>query len=461
MTRQATWLEPSVGEGVFLQALEARGVPRHSIMAVDLARDEHANDDLAITARGVDFLHWSGADPRRFDRVIGNPPYVPFDELSAPALALARAVAIGSERRNFGGRANLWAAFVAAAVTKLAHGGSFAFVLPAAWDYADYAAPLRAWLPTQFREFRVLRCKQPLFDTVEEGAIVLLGLGYGQPHASVHRFETESLDGMIAAVRCPTAAERPHRPALVLPRDSLRLSELMEIRIGAVTGDSNYFVLSESTRKSLALPESALMPVLSKAAHIRTPFVTRKHWSELCAEDERVWLFRPGEADVLHPAVARYLRLEPQTGGCHRTRKKIKGRKSWFQTVLPPAPHGFISGMTSEGPWLALNRMRGLTATNTLYTVRFNRRADTRMRVLIALALLTTTVRRQVAEAVRRYPGGLAKLEPGDLNQLRLPPLRSPLPLSRLEALYANALHMMQTGRDADARGIADAILSD
>ncbi|MBL8829785.1 MAG: hypothetical protein JNM18_22590 [Planctomycetaceae bacterium] len=449
-----------MGEGVFLEALKAQGVPREHITAVDLAKEEHHNDELAVTARGVDFLHWSGLEPRRFDRVVGNPPYVPFDELSAPALAVARTVAVGPERGSFGGRANLWAAFVAASVSKLAHGGSFGFVLPAAWDYADYAAPLRLWLPKQFREFRVLRCREPLFESVEEGAVVLLGLGYGQSHTSMRRIETGSLDDMIAAVRCPPAAEVQPHPAVIRPMEGLCLSELMEIRIGAVTGDTNYFVLSELTRKSLALPESALMPVLSKAAHVRIPFVTRKHWSRLRAANERIWLFRPREADVLDGAVARYLRLEPRKGGCHRNRGKVKGRTPWFQTLLPPAPHGFISGMTSAGPWLALNQMRGLSATNTLYTVRFKPRANPRMRVLIALALLTTTVRRQVAEVIRRYPGGLVKLEPGDLNQLRLPPLASRLPRSCLEVRYTEALRMIQMGRETDAQAIADSILS-
>jgi len=36
---------------------------------------------------------------------------------------------------------------------------------------------------------------------------------------------------------------------------------------------------------------------------------------------------------------------------------------------------GFISGMSSVGPWLALRSMRGLAATNTLYVIASTERS--------------------------------------------------------------------------------------
>src|SRR5437879_5060178 len=75
------WLEPSHGQGVFLQALAELTVPADRIRAIDLDRDSGANDDLARTIRGVDFLQWSISTQERFDRIVGNPPYVAISQL--------------------------------------------------------------------------------------------------------------------------------------------------------------------------------------------------------------------------------------------------------------------------------------------------------------------------------------------------------------------------------------------
>lgn len=116
--------------------------------------------------------------------------------------------------------------------------------------------------------------------------------------------------------------------------------------------------------------------------------------------------------------------------------------------------------MVEGGPWLSVNRMRGLTATNTLYTVRFNSRIAGSERALIALSLFTTVVRVPVEEKIRRHPGGLCKLEPGDLNQLQLPPLPDRIRQDRAEEAHLKALALMQAGKELAARAVADAILA-
>src|ERR1043166_9638930 len=58
------WLEPSHGQGVFLQALAELAVPVGRIRAIDLDTGLSANDDLARTIRGIDFLQIGRASCR-------------------------------------------------------------------------------------------------------------------------------------------------------------------------------------------------------------------------------------------------------------------------------------------------------------------------------------------------------------------------------------------------------------
>src|SRR5438128_1015128 len=75
------WLEPSHGTGAFVKAVADLGVSKERITAVDLERVSCPADRLATTFRGIDFLRWARTSEKRFDRIIGNPPFVSIKEL--------------------------------------------------------------------------------------------------------------------------------------------------------------------------------------------------------------------------------------------------------------------------------------------------------------------------------------------------------------------------------------------
>jgi hypothetical protein len=227
----------------------------------------------------------------------------------------------------------------------------------------------------------------------------------------------------------------------------------MSIGLGAVTGDASYFLMTDEERRRHGLPKSAVVPVVSRSKHIRRAAIFSEHWEELLSGGERIWLFRPCSSDLSQPAVQRYLRLSEADGGCRRDAYKIRNRNPWYLTPLPPRPHGFVSGMSQAGPWICLNEMPRLSATNTLYTVRFRRRLPVLERYAWALMLLTSEVREQLPSIVREYALGLAKLEPGDLSQLRLP---APRVVDAMPVLYRNAVESLLDGDISRACSIAN-----
>ena len=155
--RGKTWLEPSVGQGVFLRALADAGVERRNVVAIDLDPEPSDADSLAIIHREVDFLSWSQSTTNRFDRIVGNPPFVSLSQVDARLKKASTAIRIPGDQRPFPLNSNTWSAFLCSSLHLLLEGGGIGFVLPAAWDYADYAAPLREHIPQLFREFFVFR----------------------------------------------------------------------------------------------------------------------------------------------------------------------------------------------------------------------------------------------------------------------------------------------------------------
>lgn len=455
------WLEPSFGRGAFLSELSNAGVRKESITAIDLEPQESPADSFGTVFRGVDFLDWCRSTTKRFSRIVANPPYVSLLDLPEHARTVARSLTLPAGMARLPARSNLWAAFLMGAVRMLKDGGAITFVLPAAWDYADYARDLREELPKLFGEWVCLRCEEPLFPDVQEGSIVLVGRGFRETHTEARRISCLRLDDLITQLRLlaqprPVAQPISRKKAQVIASEGCKLSDLVDIRLGGVTGDARYFLFNESRRRELNLPASAVKPVLSKANHLRAAFIGKRTWRNLLRKDARVWLFRPTKQSLAHPSVQKYLSLSVTKGGCEKSAGKIIKRELWHRVPLPRGVDGFMSGMSSVGPWMALGNWNELTATNTLYTVHFRRRTSAKQRAVVALSLLTSAVRSQFPALCRRYAAGLAKFEPGDLQALHIPRFKvhgSP------EVAYRKAIRALLSGNVKQAERTADECL--
>lgn len=468
MARQAgdsptsVWLEPCFGRGVFLKALHSAGVPKQRIFAVDLDSRPSKHDCLANTLRGVDFLDWCLTTKDRFSKVLGNPPYFSLKQASPStqnaASELARRLGVRLKRTG-----NCWAAFVCGALRVLAKGGDLCFVLPAAWDYADYARELRSLLPTQFESFEVHRSARPLFPDVQDGTIVLIGRGFGGRGGNSYRYEHADGTALLSYLDV-TAATKPPSTVCILETkwnsketpQSVSLGDVCDVRIGCVTGDSDYFLMNEERRKTLQLPAKALIPVLTRARHLLKARTGRGDWKKLRATGERVWMFHPSEQMLCHPAVKKYLDLKFSDGGCRKSRYKVRKRKIWYLTPLSGPIDGYLSGMCSTSVWVSLSGQPSLEATNTLYTIRFKQTLTLNEKAAICLGLLTTSALSQMRVSGRRYADGLIKYEPGDIAAIRIP-VRGE---SRgAFAIYRHAIKLLLGGRREEATRLADGFI--
>jgi adenine-specific DNA-methyltransferase len=455
--RDATWLEPCVGQGVFLLALADAGVARSKIFAVDLDPVTCETDVLAATSRGLDFLTWSHSRGQRFDRIVGNPPYVPLSRLHQRLKEAALAVRVPGLDQTVPPTSNTWFAFLCGCVHILQKGGSLALVLPAAWDYAGYAAPLRERLPKLFREFFTFRSRRPLFDNVQDGCIIIVGRGYEEQYRRSRRIECSDKDDLVASMLSACIPEAPGtigEQARILESGSgSMLRDILEIKLGGVTGHAEFFPLTEERRASLGLPRAAVIPVLSRSRHLTGAVIDRRSWDDLLRRGERVWLLRPTGEVLSLPSVAAYLARPLECDGCNRDGYKIKNRTPWYLTPLPERVDGFMSGMSRNGPWISLRHMQSLNATNTLYVVRFKEKLDICSKSAICLSMLTTRVREELRQRCRHYADGLMKHEPGDLGQIKLPLARE---TCKAPATYSTAVECLLAGKSGEASALAD-----
>lgn len=455
--RDDYWLDPCMGPGAFIAPLRQHGIPRDRIIGIDIDTSVSKEDCAATTVRGIDFFHWCARTRQRFTKIVANPPYVAIRKLH-PILQ--------KSLRDFGGgdasfalRSNYWCAFLAASLRVLDPNGSLSFVLPAAWEYALYADSVRKYVLANFRSVDVHRSLQPLFPDVREGCVVLLARGYKQTPIRTVRFDHANSEVLIASLArssaAPIAVAKSYQLQPSPPESKrVRFSDIYTIGIGCVTGDARYFLLTETDRIFHMLPVEALRPVLSKARHLVAARMTKAHWKRLLDANERVWLFSPTAYTLRQKAVRAYLEHGKQI--CDLNAYKLKNRDPWYQVRDARNATGFLSGMTRLGPWISFRSMRQLSATNTLYTLTAKNKMSADEHAAWGLSLLSTSSRSQFAELTRRYPDGLPKLEPHDLNSFQLSP-----PQSTTGAVenYRRAVDLLLASKISEAVAIADAQL--
>ena len=449
-----SWLEPSHGPGAFVEAISRLGVSVRRIVAVDLDPAESPADSLATTIRRVDFLKWSLGTRRRFDRIVGNPPFVSIKRLRMSLQGTAASVP-DFDGVPIGRGSNTWYAFVLASLRLLKKGGCIAFVLPSAAEFTNYSAGVRSAVHDTFRSLELYRCTRPLFEGVQEGTIVAIARGYGSGPCRVRRKRYTTREGMIQALaQSGKSAGRECRARPAKPSPTMvPLKSIATLRLGGVTGDASFFLMDEAKRQSLQLPTSAFTPVVSKARHVRFAYLRRNVWNELKEADERVWLFNPTPLLIRENWRIRQY-LYPKAGGCNREAYKIVDRKPWYQTPLLSPADAFISGMSQEGPWLCINEFSQLRATNTLYVLRFAHQYR-QERYMWALALLTSIAQRQIRGIGRHYADGLIKYEPGPLGEVELPRLR---PDENYRMLYDQCVRKLLASDLTAAKDIADSV---
>jgi len=446
------WLDPCIGPGAFIAALRRNGLAKERIVAVDIDSAPSTEDAAANTRRGVDFFEWGASTRKRFTKIIANPPYVALCKLAAELQARVQRFS-DSDDPSFAMRSNYWCAFLAACLRLLKPDGSLAFVLPAAWDYALYAAELRDRVLKSFRCVEVHRSLEPLFPDVREGSVVLIAKGYMQEPETATRIDHQTAASLVRALTHPLPESTGTNLHASTSANSMatRFDELFTVSIGCVTGDVDFFLLTESQRLEFGLPANTLRPIVSKARHLTAAQMTKLHWDRLKHANERVWLFWPDDRSLKSEAVRAYLQHGEKT--CNLNSYKLRNRDPWYQVPGIKSGIGFMSGMTRLGPWMSLRSMRGLAATNTLYVVTAKRAMSVDEQAAWALSLLSSETRHQVQAQVRRYSDGLAKLEPHDISGLRL------FPPKRIEGSlvnYQRAIKLLLSGNPAGAVALAD-----
>jgi adenine-specific DNA-methyltransferase len=449
-------LDPSCGDGVFLEFAARRlrdlgaspeRVAKH-IHGVDLNPDAvRVTQDRLVSALGLPFANVRAnsffslpppgvlfGPPEGVDAVIGNPPYIRYQEFAGEARlgALERAANAGVQLTRL---ASSWAHFVVHAVAFLQPGGRLALILPAELIHAAYAAPLREHLRRSFAEVHVICFRQAVFPEVQEEVVMLLAAGKEQGPGRLGLTEVETgLDlsdvaGVLRGAEIFAPGEEPekwipgyasHPGAAVLDHLQYRglLGPLVDVgkaSIGFVSGANEYFVLTPEEAARWRLPESSLQSALIRARQIPGLRITPADMASVRSQGERCLLWSPGES--LTRAEQAYVQRGEELG--YAGRYKCRVRSPWYRVPGVVTPEAFLTYMSDVVPRLCLNQAR-VVSSNTLLTVRLPRIPSV-LRKAFVVAFYNSATLLSCERVGRSYGGGVLKLEPREADRILVP----------------------------------------
>lgn len=433
-------LEPACGDGVFLTALAAHS---GTVQAVELLPEEAGKASRILGGRGQvtcgDYLEIARTQlaGRRFDLVVGNPPYIRYQYLSSAQVAAAQAL-LAHHDLPLARHLSSWAPFVVDGAARLTDKGRLAMVVPAELLQVKYTAALREWLAGLGR-LLVLRFRKLVFPKVQQEVVLLL-LDRAAP-AGIRVLELEDSAQLAGfdpdAVSCAPPQDLPLGAKwtgyALDPRDLAllgrlddhpglaRFDDLAEVRVGVVTGANRFFCADEATVQAHQLQDIAL-PMFGRSAGVRGLRFTAADHAHNRTAGRRCWLLRFPERPLrdLAPPWQAYLRRGEDQG--LPARYKCRIRQPWYAVPSIWAAPMALFKRCHESTRLVLNTARA-HSTDTAYRVVPRpgvQAADLAWGFVNSLTMLSVEL------CGRSYGGGVLELIPSEIRQLRIPRVSCP-----------------------------------
>lgn len=371
----------------------------------------------------------------QYDAVIGNPPYVRYQDFSGLNRQKSRALAL-RHKVALTGLASSWAAFTVHAAEFVAPTGRLGLVLPAELMTVNYAAPVRSFLLRRFGHVRLVLFEERVFPGVLEEVVLLMAEGTG----GADHFELfQSQDLMELAAMPSSTTWRPPRTEgkwlgalLSVPSaDAYRsategpsfttLEGWGSTTLGMVTGDNGFFTMSPAEVARRRLRPDEVVPISPPGSkHLRGLSLTAGGWKALGEAGQHTYLFRPSETGLraLSPG-ARRLVVEGEAAGV-QDRYKCRVRSPWWRVPAVATPDLFFTYMNNEAPQLATNPT-GAKHLNSVHGVNLAPPYRRLGRSLLPLAALNTITVLGAELVGRAYGGGMLKVEPKEADLLPIP----------------------------------------
>lgn len=448
--RTVSFIEPSIGLGAFYAAFRSvfKSAAGHALgFEIDShyynpSKELWAKEDLEL--RKADFLK-ERTNGERFDLLVANPPYVRHHHIDGEKKKELQKEVMQSTGIKISGLAGLYCYFLVLSEKWLADGALSCWLIPSEFLDVNYGKAIKQYLLECVDLLCVHKFKAD--DVQFDDALVsstIIFFRKGKPSEKEIEFSCGE------DVNVPSRKMKIERKRLTASckwsnlfvedttnyssNDDCKLGNFFTVKRGIATGDNSFFVMNMDTIEKYHIPSKFLKPVLPSPRYLKEDIISSDNDGNV-ALTQKQYLFSCNlPEDVLkekYPSVWEYI----QEGVKRGVNKGYicSHRPLWyFCEDRKPAP--FVVPYMGRGDSskkmfrFILNKTKAIT-TN-VYLLLYPK--DNYLKCLTDTKLLNEVwqtlnevTSEQFATNGREYGGGLHKLEPKELLNIKVPSLPS------------------------------------
>ncbi|MDC4998402.1 N-6 DNA methylase [Acinetobacter baumannii] len=443
-------LEPSCGDGVFIQAIANNNAINSlqmscfELLDTEVEKAQNLAKKLGYANCNVtegDFLVWANKqlaeNKKIFDGVVGNPPFIRYQFLEKSFQAETETV-FKTLGLKFTKHTNAWVPFILASLSLLKDGGRLGMVIPSEIINVMHSQSLRTFMGKICSKIVIIDPKEIWFEDTLQGAVILLAEKKKNKESSTKGVGIVSVEGLefletdpneifesIIGINGKTVDGKWTKA--VLSKEELDLIEkivshenvylfkdIAEVDVGIVTGANEFFLVNDETVNEFNLHKYAY-PMFGRSQHCKgILYDENQHEENIKLGLPTNFIHMTEVYDKLSSGAQQYVKLGEEKE--YQTRYKCRIRKPWY-TV--PSVYSRSVGMLKRShgaPRLILNTL-GAYTTDTAYRVT-STKADPANLVCSFLNPITAIF----AELEGRfYGGGVLELVPSEIEKLYVP----------------------------------------
>ncbi|MCC0087744.1 N-6 DNA methylase [Aeromonas veronii] len=443
-------LEPSCGDGVFINALHNNNCDKAIKISCFELFDTEAKkttnlctelDFKNATITEGDFLVWANKQlfnsQGLFDSVIGNPPFIRYQFLEKSFQEQTELV-FKQLNLKFTKHTNAWVPFLLSSLALLKAGGRMAMVIPSEIIHVMHAQSLRSYMGRVCSKIVIIDPKEIWFEDTLQGAVIIMAEkkvdtctpseGVGIVSVSGFDFlnecpeslfcETLGINGETVEGKWTKANLDKNELALIkkiISHESVhRFKDIARVDVGIVTGANKFFLVDNDIVKRHAL-EAYAYPMFGRSQHCPGIFYDQEqHDLNKLHGLPTNFLYIEDDYSELPVKVQNYIKIG-ELEKLHE-RYKCRIRKPWYKV---PSVYSTEIGMlkrSHEAPRLILNQV-GAYTTDTAYriTSRFTDAENLVCSFLNPLTAITAELEG------RYYGGGVLELVPSEIEKIYIP----------------------------------------
>lgn len=435
----ASILEPSCGDGVFLKSILNKypSIGRR-ITAVEISDESIAKAkqiDGNINFLNLDFFEFYKKNELKFDIVIGNPPYIRYQYLTKDQRD-EMAEILSSHGMKPNKLINAWVAFTVACSALLSEKGTIVFVIPAELLQVDYAKDLRKYLTETFEEISVFAFKKLVFEDIEQETVIFFGRKKAnnkgirviqcddvQDFLSINFDEIAFHDLKKSDSKWTEYFTGDSSQSLIeeIKSDNRfkRIEGIATINVGVTTGSNDFFSIDKNVMDQYGLSDYCV-PLIGKSCLVKSLFFTAKDIESNNKRGKKAHLLVLKDDTVIKQGskLDAYLKL----GVANNINKgyKCSIRKHWYCVPSVWMPDAFMSRRNGEYTKLLWNSCNA-TSTDTMHRIKFNEGIDGK-NFLFAFYNSVTIAFTELCG--RSYGGGVLEILPGEARNIYIPDIR-------------------------------------